>query len=82
MVEIETIQYGSRHQEGSEFKFSLRHPGASFNDNFKQEIVCNVGNSHPVGAGFKGNSDCIQNCLIGEICTVSNVEVEIESSAE
>ncbi len=47
-----------------------------------REIVCKVGNSQPVGAGFKGNSDCIQNGLIGEMCTVPNIGVEIESSAE
>ncbi len=34
-----------------------------------------MGNSHPVGAGFTGNSDCIPNCLIGEMCTVPNVGV-------
>ncbi len=28
------------------------------------------------------NSDCIQNCQIGEMCTVPNVGVEIESSAK
>ncbi len=41
-----------------------------------------MGNSHPADAGFKDNSDCIQNCLIGEMCTVPNDGVEIGSSAE
>ncbi len=76
------FQYGSCHLKGSEFKFSLCHPGASFNDSSQGEMACNVGSSHPVGGGFKDNSDCIQNCLIGEMCTVPNIGVEIESSAE